>query len=221
ASSLTAPAMVDVDFRLCGGRRPAGHPQQQHTSQPITPRVLLPEEEIGSGPACWLWDYLRRSGAGGFLLPLSGGADSSAVCAIVGAMCQLVVAAVKAGDPRVIADVRRVAGYPEGSPLPSDPRELAGRLLHCVYMGTVNSSKETRERARLLCEQVGAYHLSLTIDSVVEAVVGLFAAAVSGGRRPAFRAHGGSTAENLALQNIQARLRMVLAFLLAQLLPWA
>lgn len=31
---------------------------------------------------------------------------------------------------------------------------------------------------------------------------------------------GGSQAENLALQNIQARLRMVLAFFLAQLMPW-
>lgn len=31
---------------------------------------------------------------------------------------------------------------------------------------------------------------------------------------------GGSSAENLALQNIQARLRMVLAFFLAQLMPW-
>ena len=34
------------------------------------------------------------------------------------------------------------------------------------------------------------------------------------------QADGGSGAENLALQNIQARLRMVLAFLLAALLPW-
>lgn len=50
-----------------------------------------PQEEIAFGPACWLWDYLRRSGASGFLLPLSGGADSSAVAAIVGCMCQLVV----------------------------------------------------------------------------------------------------------------------------------
>ena len=50
-----------------------------------------PEEEIALGPACWLWDYLRRSGASGFLLPLSGGADSSSVAAIVGCMCQLVV----------------------------------------------------------------------------------------------------------------------------------
>jgi NAD+ synthase (glutamine-hydrolysing) len=34
------------------------------------------------------------------------------------------------------------------------------------------------------------------------------------------QADGGSEAENLALQNIQARLRMVVAFLLAQLMPW-
>lgn len=39
--------------------------------------------------------------------------------------------------------------------------------------------------------------------------------------KPKFKVHGGSAAENLALQNIQARLRMVLAYLFAQLLPWA
>ena len=31
---------------------------------------------------------------------------------------------------------------------------------------------------------------------------------------------GGSNIENLGLQNIQARIRMVLAFMLASLLPW-
>ena len=50
----------------------------------------------GPGPACWLWDYLRRSGASGFLLPLSGGADSSAVAAIVASMCRLVFDAAQA-----------------------------------------------------------------------------------------------------------------------------
>lgn len=52
-------------------------------------QLHLPEEEIAYGPAAWLWDYLRRSGAGGYLLPLSGGADSSSTAAIVGAMCQV------------------------------------------------------------------------------------------------------------------------------------
>lgn len=58
---------------------------------PLQIRYHTPEEEISLGPSCWLWDYLRRSGASGFLLPLSGGADSSAVAAIVGCMCQLVI----------------------------------------------------------------------------------------------------------------------------------
>jgi NAD+ synthase (glutamine-hydrolysing) len=47
-------------------------------------------EEIARGPALWMWDYLRRSKARGFFLPLSGGADSSAVAAIVASMANIV-----------------------------------------------------------------------------------------------------------------------------------
>jgi NAD+ synthase (glutamine-hydrolysing) len=42
------------------------------------------------GPACWLWDYLRRSKQGGFFLPLSGGIDSCSTACIVYSMCCLV-----------------------------------------------------------------------------------------------------------------------------------
>lgn len=56
------------------------------------------------------------------------------------------------------------------------------------------------------------------MDSVVTAVRHLFTLVT--GARPQFRSNGGSAAENLALQNIQARLRMVLAYMFAQLLPW-
>ena len=59
------------------------------------------EEEILLGPACWLWDYLRRSGQGGFFLPLSGGADSASTATIVFSMCNLVVQAVATGDEQV------------------------------------------------------------------------------------------------------------------------
>jgi NAD+ synthase (glutamine-hydrolysing) len=41
-------------------------------TSPIELRYHSPEEECCLGPACWLWDYLRRSGATGFFLPLSG-----------------------------------------------------------------------------------------------------------------------------------------------------
>ena len=70
-------------------------------------RRLSPNEEIAYGPAAWLWDYLRRSGATGFLLPLSGGADSSATAAIVGSMCEMVYKAA-ATDKQVLLDMERL-----------------------------------------------------------------------------------------------------------------
>jgi hypothetical protein len=56
------------------------------TSKARPPFYLKPEEEIALGPACWLWDYLRRSGMAGFFLPLSGGADSASTATIVGTL---------------------------------------------------------------------------------------------------------------------------------------
>jgi NAD+ synthase (glutamine-hydrolysing) len=58
----------------------------------------------------------------------------------------------------------------------------------------------------------------MNMDSVVTAVRNLFALVT--GQKPQYRVHGGSQAENLALQNIQARLRMVMSYMFAQLLPW-
>ena len=49
------------------------------------------------GPACWMWDYLRRSGQSGYFLPLSGGIDSSSSACIVASMCHLVCDAVHEG----------------------------------------------------------------------------------------------------------------------------
>lgn len=47
--------------------------------------------EIMMAAACWLWDYMRKSGQAGFLLPLSGGADSAATASIVYMMCMLIM----------------------------------------------------------------------------------------------------------------------------------
>jgi len=85
-------------------------------------------------------------------------------------------------------------------------------------MGTQNSSKATRARAKALADEVGSYHTDLDIDTVTTAVIGVFQVAT--GRRPMFASKGGTRAEDLALQNIQARSRMVLAYLFGQLLPW-
>ncbi|ODV88980.1 hypothetical protein CANCADRAFT_132553 [Tortispora caseinolytica NRRL Y-17796] len=186
-------------------------------TQPL--HFYSPEEEIAFGPACWLWDYLRRSRAAGFFLPLSGGIDSCSTAVIVFSMCRIVCDEIAEGNAQVIADARRVAAKPEDSDwLPESPQELCNAIMHTCYMGTANSSTETRSRAKELAEVIGAYHVDLNIDTMVSATRMLFEAVT--GKAPRFRIHGGTTVENLALQNIQARLRMVVAYLFAQLLPW-
>ena len=188
-------------------------------SSPIEVIYHTPEEEIAYGPACWLWDYLRRSGVAGYFLPISGGADSSSVATIVGSMCQMVAQAAQAGNGQVIRDARRITGESGDSTyLPIDPRELANRIFYTCYMATQNSSKATRNRAKQLTDQIGSYHLSVNIDSVVAALYSLFVGIT--GKAPKFKVEGGTAGENNALQNIQARIRMTLAYLMAQLLPW-
>lgn len=86
------------------------------------------------------------------------------------------------------------------------------------FVGTTNSSTETRDRAATLTSEIGAYHLNVSIDRIIDAIMYVFQTLT--GKTPKFRAHGGSNAENLALQNIQARIRMVFSYMLAQLLPW-
>ncbi|KAJ0001575.1 hypothetical protein NQD34_001371 [Periophthalmus magnuspinnatus] len=74
------------------------------THDPMDWSFHTAEEEISNhlsrclGPACWLWDYLRRSGQAGFLLPLSGGVDSSSTACIVFSMCVQVCEAVRSGS---------------------------------------------------------------------------------------------------------------------------
>ncbi|KAF2800688.1 glutamine-dependent NAD(+) synthetase with GAT domain-containing protein [Melanomma pulvis-pyrius CBS 109.77] len=180
-------------------------------------KIHQPEEEISLSAACWMWDYLRRSQQAGFLIPLSGGIDSCATATLVFSMCRIVVDALK-DNAQVRADVQRIAGRGEEGWLPKTPADLCSRILHCVYMGMkTQSSFETRSRAKRLAEATGAYFLEADIDEGFKSIKNFLPTAT--GFDPRFRAHGGTNTENLALQNIQARTRMVTAYYFAQMLP--
>ncbi|XP_066237079.1 glutamine-dependent NAD(+) synthetase isoform X2 [Saccopteryx leptura] len=212
ASRVSPYPRVKVDFALS-----CHEDMLEPLSEPVEWKYHSAGEEISLGPACWLWDFLRRSQQAGFFLPLSGGVDSAATACLVFSMCRQVCEAVKNGNQEVLADVQTVvneAGY-----APQDPRELCGRILTTCYMASENSSQETSDRARELAQQIGSHHVSLGIDPAVTAVMGIFSLVT--GKRPVFAAHGGSSRENLALQNVQARLRMVIAYLFAQLSLWS
>jgi NAD+ synthase (glutamine-hydrolysing) len=220
AQSQSAPeyTRIDVDFSLGQGETDLDLDVFPNKPQPL--RVHAPEEEIALGPACWLWDYLRRSKSAGFFIPLSGGIDSCSTATLVFSMCRIVYAAVKEGNEQVIADVKRICGpyHHNNEWLPSSAQDLCNSILHTAYMGMASqSSPETRSRAERLAKEIGAYHTDLNIDLAFDAQRQIFTQAT--GFDPKFKVHGGTQTENLALQNIQARQRMVTAYMLAQLLP--
>uniref|UniRef100_A0A8C8H7G0 NAD/GMP synthase domain-containing protein n=1 Tax=Oncorhynchus tshawytscha TaxID=74940 RepID=A0A8C8H7G0_ONCTS len=83
---------------------------------------------------------------------------------------------------------------------------LCGRIFTTCYMASENSSVGTRNRAKELAAQIGSSHMNLNIDMAVKGMQGIFSMVT------------GNTRENLALQNVRARIRMILAYLFAQ---WA
>ncbi|KAF2166563.1 hypothetical protein M409DRAFT_23198 [Zasmidium cellare ATCC 36951] len=205
---------IQVDFNLCPS------PSVLSPRAPLTiatePRYHLPEEEIALGPACWMWDYLRRSKAAGFLVPLSGGIDSCATATIVYSMCRLVVSEIRQGNQAVIEDAKRLSGGSDPTGLTA--AQFCNKIFTTVFMGMEQqSSRETRTRARELAAAIGAHHVDTNIDPMVQSLHSVVAGILD--FEPKFKVHGGSQAENLALQNFQSRSRMVLAYALGQLIP--
>jgi NAD+ synthase (glutamine-hydrolysing) len=149
------------------------------------------EEEFARSVPLALFDYLRKSRARGFVVSLSGGADSSAAAVMIHLMTRL--AEHELGPDWAAAKLTNVA-----SP-----------LLTCVYQATRNSGDVTRSAARTIADATGAEFVEWNIDDLVDGYIETVANAV--GRSLDWQQ------DDLALQNIQARARGPGAWLLANL----
>ncbi|MBN8527573.1 MAG: NAD+ synthetase, partial [Planctomycetes bacterium] len=92
---------------------------------------------------------------------------------------------------------------------PDAPAAITARLLTTVYQGTVNSSGTTREAAATVAAAVGATHRCIEVDPFVAGYTAAVAQAI--GRQPTWER------DDLALQNIQARVRAPGVWLIANL----
>ncbi len=217
-------AVVDVDATRMGRSR-SGHFQPkpggrdrtevgcEFTWPDIEPEPATPQSEAWeSGPhvkeeeftravALGLFDYLRKSGSRGFVVSLSGGADSGATACLVALMAEM--ACEELGNE---AFNRALAYIPALSEAKTH-RDRVRRLLHCVYQGSVNSSQASRDAATALAEDIGARMSCLTINRLVEGYVSGIEEVL--GRELTWNQ------DDVALQNIQARVRGPNVWLLA------
>ncbi|MFO7178832.1 MAG: NAD(+) synthase [Pseudomonadota bacterium] len=161
----------------------------------------LREEELARAIPLALFDYLRKSRAQGFVVSLSGGADSAAVACFVGLMVRFALAELGVDGVR-----ERLAHIPALGDA-NDARSITERLLTTVYQSTRNNSPVTRAAARAVAEAISARHLELDVDELVERYVGLAEGAL--GRKLVWER------DDIALQNVQARVRAPSVWLLA------
>jgi NAD+ synthase (glutamine-hydrolysing) len=153
-------------------------------------------EELTQAVALALYDYARKSKAKGFVLSLSGGADSSSCAVFVAEMVKRAVAEVG-------WDIFNKALGIEAN----DIKEAVGKLLTCAYQGTINSSSQTFNAAKSLADSIGAEFHQWTIDDEVNSYSRKIENAI--GRKLTWEQ------DDVTLQNIQARSRSPIIWMLA------
>ena len=160
------------------------------------------EEEFTRAVALGLFDYLRKSRSRGFVVSASGGADSSAVACLVALAIRL------ANTEMSAADVAHRLGINSACP-PADLATLVRAALICVYQSTANSGPVTRAAARGLAEALGGEFHEFDVDPLVRGYTGIVTQAVG---RPLTWDR-----DDVALQNIQARVRAPGVWMLANI----
>jgi NAD+ synthase (glutamine-hydrolysing) len=163
---------------------------------------MAKEEEFTHALVLALFDYLRKSRSGGFVVSLSGGADSAAVTLLASLV-------VKCGLGQLGRDgfLAKLAYLPSLQSVPDD--KLVEALVTTVYQSTSNSSDTTRNAARTIASAVGALFLEWDVEALVNGYTDLVSRGI--GRALTWKT------DDIALQNIQARVRAPGAWLLANL----
>jgi NAD+ synthase (glutamine-hydrolysing) len=146
-----------------------------------------------------LYDYLRKSKAKGFVLSLSGGADSSLCAVLVSEMVRR--ASTELGWEKFWTSL----GFDSKSP--ASQKEAVNKLLTCAYQSTRNSSAATLGAAKTLAESIGAGFHQWSIDEESDSYKTKIEDALQ--RKLTWEQ------DDIALQNIQARSRSPIIWLLA------
>jgi NAD+ synthase (glutamine-hydrolysing) len=183
---------------------PQLQPRREEFSQPvweISPQIK--EEEFTRAETLALFDYLRKSRSQGFVVSLSGGADSTSVSYLVARLVDFAVSEI--GHEGLVKKL----SYIRGLEAAKDNKQLVRRLLSCVYQATRNSGDVTRNAARTVAQALGAEYFEFDVDRVVEEYKALVTRGI--GREPDWKT------DDIALQNVQARARAPGVWMLANI----
>ena len=173
------------------------------SSASITSLKLTANEQFTKAITLGLFDYLRKSRSKGFVLSLSGGADSSSILILV---AEMVKTGIKELGLEIFLSkihctdlVGKVVDY----------KEVLKHILITAYQGSNNSSTQTLQSAEQLANSVGATFYNWQIDDSVKSITKTIEKQL--GRQLTWQQ------DDIALQNVQARSRSPFIWVLANI----
>ena len=169
-------------------------------ANPALARPWERNDEFLQAEMLGLFDYHRKSGAKGFVLSLSGGCDSACCAVLVGHM---VAAAVQELGLATAAERLGMPMARRGQNI----SELISQVLTCVYQKTAMSGAVTAAAAAAVAAAVGATFHLVDVQPMVDAYVQSAQTVL----KRALTWEG----DDISLQNIQARARAPLVWMLA------
>jgi NAD+ synthase (glutamine-hydrolysing) len=168
-------------------------------------------EEFARAESLALFDYLRKSKAKGFVLSLSGGADSSCCAVLVAEMVRRGITELGVESFCELLSIPNNALHAAHfeQPTTNYHQRITTILLTTAYQGTINSSAETLNAAKQLAYSIGAVFEHWVIDEEVDSYTSKIEKVL--GRKLTWET------DDIAMQNIQARSRSPIIWLLANI----
>jgi NAD+ synthase (glutamine-hydrolysing) len=190
---------INIDFTL-----PTTLPEKSiATDKSWESSIYIKEEEFARAFTLGLYDYMRKSRSKGFVISLSGGADSAAITAACRLMIEFGIESIG-----LEAFKNKLTYFPELSACKSAD-EISKMLIATAYQPTENSGQITQTAARELAKAIGAEFYIFDVNPVFKHYVDTLQSAI--GRTLNWQQ------DDIALQNIQARVRAPSIWLLTNL----
>jgi NAD+ synthase (glutamine-hydrolysing) len=153
----------------------------------------IKEEEFARAMMLGLFDYMRKSYSNGFVISLSGGADSASITCLCRMLIDFAIAELG------LEGFLKKLSYIKGIQNCQNSDEIAYKLITTAYQATENSGEVTFNAAKELAAALSAEFHNLNIDKIVKEYRRIVEEALG-------RALSWET-DDIALQNIQARVR--------------
>ena len=229
--------VADVDVELTRTRRAAIHSMPTDVGDDVHDRIARVPGKLNSSPApiegeplsapcaepmtradeftqaiaLALFDYMRKSRSNGFVVSMSGGADSSAIACLIRCMVERGLQDLGVdGFAAKLSYIRSLVTLAAEHPNAAEFANAAMALLFTgMYQATRNSGEVTRSAAEGVTKAVGGTYYEISVDDIVQQYTSTIETAI--GRPLTWQQ------DDITLQNIQARTRSPSVWMLANL----